>query len=260
MKVEIEELRAWVDDELDAATASKVAALVEHDPQLQELADHMRQSQLPYREAFEQRPTPTVPTALRRQVESIRHTDNSTKNKNRMPFALALTGMLTTLLAGYLFGSYNKSESALATTSIAIEDLGFASAVASYQALYSRETVADVKDNNLSALNERLSKNSWLSIQAPDFEQQGYRFIRAQQLAFAGNPLIQLIYLRSDGLPLALCFMADAGAEFALDINTHFGMSTAEWLNSNTRFVMVSDANKEHLTELYEAVIAQWQG
>jgi len=62
MKVEIEDVRAWVDGELDERQANAVANAVKGDTQLKKAADAVRTSQLPYREAFEQAPVPECRT------------------------------------------------------------------------------------------------------------------------------------------------------------------------------------------------------
>ena len=72
MKVEIEDIRAWVDGELDETQASQVRNAVLSDKRLKQTADKLQASQLPYREAYEKMPMPDVPESLRTKIEALR--------------------------------------------------------------------------------------------------------------------------------------------------------------------------------------------
>ena len=73
MKVKIEDIRAWVDGELDEPQATQVANAVFSDDRLQQSADKLYASQLPYREAYEQIPVPDVPDSLRIKIEALQN-------------------------------------------------------------------------------------------------------------------------------------------------------------------------------------------
>ena len=75
MMVEVEDVRAWVDGELDEHHASDVARAVESDQRLMQASVAMRASQLPYRDAYDQIPVPELPESLRGKIQAckVRH-------------------------------------------------------------------------------------------------------------------------------------------------------------------------------------------
>jgi len=69
--VEAEDIRAWVDGELDDDRAREVASAVSTDERLRQTATAMRASQLPYQEAYEHASTPEIPAGLRSSIEAF---------------------------------------------------------------------------------------------------------------------------------------------------------------------------------------------
>jgi len=143
----------------------------------------------------------------------------------------------------------------------------FARAVAAYQSLYVRETVngADNSPAAVKVITERLTSQTDMPIIIPELE--GYEFVRGQRLAFGDDPLIQLVYIGAEGVPLALCFIpahdvvadAEQNQEHVADLGNYYGLNTAEWKHNGQIFVMVSDASKEKLGELSQSAFKQWQ-
>jgi len=54
MTVEMEDVLAWIDNELEEPRAGQVKKAVMSDKNLQQIADRIRASQLPYSDAYEQ--------------------------------------------------------------------------------------------------------------------------------------------------------------------------------------------------------------
>jgi len=77
MTVELTEIRAWVDGELDEPRASIVGNAVLTDETLRHTAVRMSASLLPYRQAYQQTLAPAVPSSLRaRVINAMREQDN----------------------------------------------------------------------------------------------------------------------------------------------------------------------------------------
>lgn len=261
MKIEIEELRAWVDGELDEQRSRVVGEMVDSDPDMQVLVSRLRASRLQYKQAFEKKASPAMPDSLQQTVNSLRNQLQPSPSRRSLFPVTAAASVLVAALAGYFVGSrpgmLNSPDRVAAMSPVE----GFASTVAAYQSLYVRETVSGIEagDDKVTGLSARLLEQSDLKVQVPDLEALGYTFVRGQQLAFDGKPLVQLIYLPAEGLPLALCFMIDEGSETPLVLEKHFGLSTAEWRQQNKRFVMVSDASENAMSQLYRAAMDQWE-
>lgn len=116
--------------------------------------------------------------------------------------------------------------------------------VASYHAMYARETVQDGESAGqistqalpTQALLRRLQQQG-LSLRIPDLSGQGLQFVRAQQLQFEGRPVLQLVYLPRRGLPVAVCLMpATAQAEQAVQVD---GQHALTWFANGWAYVLI---------------------
>ena len=80
-------------------------------------------------------------------------------------------------------------------------------AASNYHAMYARETVLDGGEASapVAALKARLQTQHNISLQIPDLQPEGLRFMRARQLQFDGKLVIELVYLPQTCPPVALC-------------------------------------------------------
>ena len=300
MKVEIEDIRAWVDGELDEPQASQVRNAVLSDKRLKQTADKLQASQLPYREAYDKTPMPDVPESLRTKIEALRSptvanpavenptVENNTvhnpgtnspnienlpnKAANNSSFkmiGIAASVIIAALIGhlGYLAGANTVTQAAPdASASVETQhNENFARTVAAYQKFYVRETLKGTVAPNPVKVADRLADQTGMQVIIPELE--GYEFMRAQRLSIDGELLLQLVYLGAEGGPLALCYMAvvdgETGSEQSNTTGTttlqnHHGLNTAEWQHNGHRFVIVSDAPEETLTELSQSTRQQW--
>jgi len=265
--IELEELRAWVDGELDASRATQVQQAVSNSAELTEMTASLRASQLPYPDAMETAPAPDVPVELQQKIEDMLNENESLSESGTTPTPaktnsimaaslVAAIGMAITAAGGYFVGSQRAIAPIDSNASIA-ESLGFARAVASYQGFYVRETVEGTSDSNVSQLSARMLNQNDLKVEVPDFSAQGLQFVRAQQLGYGGQPVVQLVYLGNDGLPVAFCYMPEASGFSEVVFANHFGLETAEWVDNNQRFVIVANVDKSNITALYQSALSQ---
>jgi len=75
MTIKIEDIRAWIDGELDEPRACRVGQAVLFDEKLQRTANKLRASQLPYCKAYAQSPVPSVPSRLRVRIQTFKDSD-----------------------------------------------------------------------------------------------------------------------------------------------------------------------------------------
>lgn len=257
--VEPEELLQWVDGELDPARAEQVSLAVQRDAGLAQMTENLRASQLHYKEARDTI-VPGVPEDVRDRVGVLLDESQSPARVSGLMVASLVAGMAVACLCGYLVGS--NSANPVNSSSISAS-MGFAEAVASYQTFYVRETVEGTTNSNVNAVSTRLLEQQDLEVQVPDLSEQGYQFLRAQQLTFNGEPVVQLVYLAEEGLPVALCYMPlQSGSETKSDtavFANYFGLNTVEWTTADSRIVIVSNSRKDHLKALHRSAVAQWQ-
>ncbi len=294
MKVEIEDIRAWVDGELDKHQADRVANAVASSERLQQTADKMCASRLPYSDAYEQTQTPDVPESLRLNIEALQNRpvqnlplqnlslenpslqNPATENQDApdLPAIAAnnsffkIGGIAASVAMAALIGYLGYVAGASTTTratpdvSASVGSPGFAQTVAAYQKFYVRETLMGTVAPSPSKVAKRLENQTGMQVIIPELE--GYEFMRAQRLTYDGELLLQLVYLGAEGGPLALCYTmaldSEAGSDLteATTLQKYHGLNTAEWRHNGHRFVLVADAVEKKLIKLSHATRQQW--
>jgi anti-sigma factor RsiW len=118
---------------------------------------------------------------------------------------------------------------------------GWKAVVASYQSLYSSDTLAD-DDSSPTEMQAQLAQVSQLVgadlTKLPQVD--GLTFKRAQVLGFKGKPLVQLAFVRSDGTPVALCIIK-AKTKDSKPINSEelSGMAAASWNSDGLAYLLI---------------------
>ena len=276
MTVEVEEIRAWVDGELDESRANEVANAVLADDKLQRLADALRASVLPYQQAYKQISVPEVPESLRESIATLQKptsvttkNNGATKNKqaannNWFKYTGIAASVMLAALVGYMAGNNTVTSVApdVSESANSLDADNFAQTVATYQKFFVRDTLKGTIPPNPVKVSEQLANQTGMQVVIPELE--GYEFMRAQRLTFDGNLLLQLIYLGAEGLPLALCYMIDADSVQGNETDTitaikkHHGLNTAEWRQNGHRFVIISDAPEGKIEALSKSTKEQW--
>ena len=121
--------------------------------------------------------------------------------------------------------------------------------VASYHAMYARETVQDGEPAGLptQALLRRLQQQG-LVLRIPDLSGQGLQFVRAQQLQFEGRPVLQLVYLPRQGLPVAVCLIpATDQVEQAVQVD---GQQALTWFSSGWAYVLIGSLPVQDMQQI----------
>jgi anti-sigma factor RsiW len=247
-------LRAYVDGELDPTRREQVELLLAHRPDLQHTVDALRASCLPYRAAYDAQQLPPVPDRLMQQVSTYAHLAQGAQSSfaevqpPRRRTALHLGwAMAASFAAGWavpwrLAGP--STEQPLAPA--------WAQAIASYHALYVRATVDQQfdKPEQLANLLDGLTADQKQRLGVPDLSPMGWAFRRVQRLGFEGRPLLQMVYLSAEGVPIALCALPVTkaeGMEAPLKIARLQGQTVAHWVDRGLAFVLVADLGSEML-------------
>lgn len=135
---------------------------------------------------------------------------------------------------------------------------GWASFVASYQMLYTAETLnrANPSSSDTSAQLRHVSDAVGLDLNAlPDIA--GLTFKRAQVLGFRGAPLIQIAYQRPDGTPVALCIIqSDPQPTDTMAEGESKGLQTVRWTQDGHGFLLIGDMDPKPLREAAEIFAA----
>lgn len=281
-----EEMVLYADGDLSAERYQEIVEAAAHDPELAEILAALDASRLPFQTAFASKDEPAMPDHLRNTLQQLvddtvaqdaspdaspdatlepqaiaRPASQSDTPQQQWPTRfLQAACVLLSLGVGYVVGTGGISLKAPPAEVASASS--WVSRVADYQSLYVPNTVRNISVDRAASEEklQRLAATSNLKTAIPDLSAEGYAFVRAQELGFEGQPLVQLVYYSEGRPPLALCFMAsDATTESDLQLQTFHGLGTASWVADNQRFVIVAEESPDTLKDLYRNVIDQFK-
>ncbi|MCP2084557.1 UNVERIFIED_ORG: anti-sigma factor RsiW [Paraburkholderia sediminicola] len=114
-------------------------------------------------------------------------------------------------------------------------------AAASYQQLYSRDTLANVEADPalVAKTTAQIRDDDGLAIRIPDLSAYGLTFKRVQRLRFNDKPLIQIVYLPKQGVPVALCVMKEAKPDAGTATRQVASMTVVTWRQSELGYALI---------------------
>jgi anti-sigma factor RsiW len=260
MKIDENTLRAYVDGELSPAERSSVELAVEHSEDLRAQLAAMRASCLPYRAAFDAQVVPAMPEALQRQLAALSAVSvasvasaaqvvqpvaapkyaQSGWFQNRLALAASFAvGALAAMVFGAMWTKPDASSTVTAD---------WVKAIASYQALYVRDTVDRAADSDERAFKviRDFEAETQAKLIVPNLSAAGLEFKRIQRLGFresdTDKPLIQMAYLPAKGKPGALCVLQTKGnTDSAVKAQRMENLSIVTWKRGNLSYVLAVD-------------------
>jgi len=238
-----ETLTAYLDGELDAATASAIDAALATDDAL---AERLGTLDFPM-QALQTVMAPAVlgaPALPAELTETAQTAPASAAQQRRGGFGgLALVAsFFVGMVATTLVIPKSAPDSAFS---------GWTAAVASYQSLYVTETLsgatqdADVTASVLARATEEFDVDL-----APAIELEGFEFKRAQMLGFRGKPLLQMAYLSPEGTPLALCLIRTDTPDKASEQVEMFDLAGVSWVKDGVGYFLIGGDNATQIDDL----------
>jgi anti-sigma factor RsiW len=263
-----EDILQYVDGDMNEVSASKLRADIERDSSLSQRVDAMLASQLPYSMAYKLNPPPPIPDTVKQSISTwtdVARNAPHTQSKSALgswKIASIAVAVGASFALGYLAANFNSTSSDSlqhqTLTASSNDDDAWVQRVADYQSLYVQETVGHIKNGKGRAIEllTELATKTDIENTIPDLSSFGYQFVRAQQLGFNDQPLVQLVYTSPGKKPLALCFMPSEGVnQSALTLSHHENLSAANWRTSTQRYVIIADESAESIESI--AVHAQ---
>ena len=250
MVIDDRDLLAYADGQLAPARRAEIEAAIASSADVTGRVNAMRLSALPYAAAFEAQILPPVPRELSDRIAALAGADSRRRQRGQSAWPKLATafaaGVLCCAIALKLLSSGVTGSSATAHTEPWIQ------AVADYQQLYSRATVARVtEDPQLSA---RVISDLWsadgMRVVVPDLRAAGLTFKRVQRLSFHGQPVVQMVYLPEQGEPVALCVTRDARPDEKPRAQQIGELSTVAWRHGELGYVLLGKAPAEVLMDL----------
>ena len=213
-------LTAYLDGELEAADRVRIETALASDVDLQTRLELLDVPLAPLRDAMEQ---------IAHNAPAL---DVSAHVAPSRGFPFAVAG--GSLAAGLVLGAILMTQ-----LTPAPKQPGWIDYVASYQALYSTATLAGINDGpetralQLQQVSAAVGRSLEEASRIP-----GLDFKRAQTLGFKGKPLVQMAYLTSDGVPLALCVIAKAQAADLKQMERE-GLQAASWSDGSHAYLLI---------------------
>ena len=250
MSIDETDLLAYADGDLSPARMAEVDAVVARAPELAARLAVMRASVLPYRAAYEAQPLPPLPTSLSTRVADLIEAESRRQRARRSSgprfVAAFAAGVVCCALSWTLLSTWQP----LALTARGVAP--WIQAVADYQQLYSRETLADVTEDH--QLSERIIGElrvvDGMTVRVPDLRSAGLTFKRVQRLSFHRQPVVQMVYLPAHGDPIAVCITRDVRADEDPHVQQVDELSTVSWRRGNLGYVLLGKAPAQSMLEL----------
>ncbi|WP_082508677.1 anti-sigma factor family protein [Burkholderia sp. Leaf177] len=279
-------LMAYVDGELPLHEREEVERELRTSPDVAERVALLQASRLPYRDAFAGQKLPPVPASLTAKIEEMARAaklkaENQTAHPNvgvndpvverapGSPVASTIRSRLRVapawLAVAFLGGAFacglvlrlgpGAGPASNVGASIASVGTGVSpwiTAAASYQQLYSRDTVANVNsdtDLSIKTVNE-IRQDDGLALRIPDLSAAGLTFKRVQRLRFNNKPLVQIVYLPKEGAPIALCVMKEVKPDAPVADQKVASMTVVTWRQAELGYALIGQPQGVDLTTL----------
>ncbi|WP_213777104.1 anti-sigma factor [Caballeronia sp. dw_276] len=279
-------LMAYVDGELPLHEREEVERELRTSPDVAERVALLQASRLPYRDAFAGQKLPPVPASLTAKIDEMARAaklkaesqtsqpdvsvnDPVVERAPGSPASPTIRSRLRVapawLAVAFLGGAFacglvlrlgpGAGPASNVGASIASVGTGVSpwiTAAASYQQLYSRDTVANVNsdtDLSIKTVNE-IRQDDGLALRIPDLSAAGLTFKRVQRLRFNNKPLVQIVYLPKEGAPIALCVMKEVKPDAAVADQKVASMTVVTWRQAELGYALIGQPQGVDLTAL----------
>jgi anti-sigma factor RsiW len=249
MNVDETLLLAYVDGELSADRRAEVEAAAAHSPEVAGKLVALRASALPYAAAFEKQIIPPLPPELSKRISDLASVSTGPAIAWRRSRATSRVWLAAAFFAGAMISG---SLVSLMPTRGGAADSSWVKAIADYQSLYTRETVANITEDRVvtEKVLDGLRQNDGMQVLIPDLRSAGLTFKRVQRLSVHNQAVVQIVYLPEHGDPVALCLTRSARPDAVPEGRLVDNMQTVEWRQDGLDYVLLGRGMQLNLAEL----------
>lgn len=287
MKIDDIVLMSYVDNELSPEERKQVEQEIRASRDLADRVALLEASRLPYRQAFAQQKLPPVPASLKNSIDDLLRAhaarassdtdraeglhagsanDPTVTHAPRTPPSSPIRSRLRVappwLAVAFVAGAFccgvvlrfapgpGSDSATLASTSMSAAP--WVQVAASYQQLYSRETVAQSSPDAAATTRtiDAIHHDDRIAVRVPDLRAAGMRLVGAQRLRFHGRPLAQLVYLPEKGEPVALCVIKEKKPDQAVSSQRINGMDVVTWRQAELGYALIGAPNGSDLAAI----------
>lgn len=247
MRIDDTILMAYVDDELDAEEARRVAAALEHDPEAQARVRLLRESASLAQSLFSTAPYEQVsPVVARAASGSAPRKAPPRRWRIALPLAASIIGAVL-FAGGFLFGEFRGGRQASFSERLLDE-------VADYHAIYAMEDEhqVEVSAQRIAHIETWLGDRLHRKLKVPDLSDRGLIFQGARLLVVDGHRVAQLLYHWPDRPhePFALCISPGGHGEREFMTDRRQGLSLVVWRSKGYSYVVAGWAETSLLRDI----------
>jgi anti-sigma factor RsiW len=244
-------LVAYVDGELDAATAREVEQALESSPAARNTVAKLRASAALVRAAFAEALHEPPPPGL---VALLRAAPRRTRPARRWLAFAASIALLIGAAGGFLVA---RQLEPAAPAQASIERL--MADVADYHRVYAREQrhLVEVAAAETPHIEEWLGRRLKGQLQIPNLSAQGLEFQGGRLLAFEGRPMAELIYKPADGPPIGLCITFASPGMSGAATTQQGDLTISHWVDNGYIYSVVGWAPDRRIRAIADSVRAQ---
>jgi anti-sigma factor RsiW len=254
MSIDETDLLAYADGYLSPERMGEVEAMVARSPELAARLAAMCASVLPYGAAYEAQPLPPPPARLSARIADLIEADSRRQQPRRSSGPRLVAAFAAGVVCCAISWTLLSTGPPLTLTARGVPP--WIQAVADYQRLYSRETLANViEDHQLSErVISELRVADGMSVRVPDLRSAGLTFKRVQRLSFHRQPVVQMVYLPEHGDPIAVCVTRDMRPDEDPRVQQIDELSTVTWRRGNLGYVLLGKAPGQAMLELAQSM------
>jgi len=244
------QLSAYLDGELDPATAAKVEERLATDPAAQAELDALMEADAFAQDAYAAELDAPVPFALAQKIK------NAPMPQSAVPKPRPIWGALAASLVVFALGGVGGY--ALKGQTAPVQTAGWLADIADYHAVYASQGrhLVEVGAEESDHIETWLGNTIGTSFTIPDMTSFGLTFEGGRLLVANGKPVAQLMYRDAAGTVVALCLQRSnapsAGAP-AFNAQTLNGFDFVSWNAGDANYVVIGPNGRPDLGDIAAA-------
>ncbi len=267
MAVTDEELTAYLDGVLSEKDYARVAAAVAAEPALQGRLDALRLPGGLMSAAYDLSAmgAPQMPAALQEKMAQAQLIQSDAAmppvagvapvvppvhaaNTNTAPRLLWPVALAASFALGMVAMSIMRPAE---PEQVAAAKPGWVATVASYQSLYTTETLSGSPQDPAASQAILARAETELGVDLSGaLNIEGLTFKRVQLLAIDGAPLIQMAYLDAQGQPFAFCLTMRDAEDRGNKTGMSWDLATSSWIEDGVGYVLVGGQDTDRVGEI----------
>jgi anti-sigma factor RsiW len=252
MTISDEKLLAYADGLLTPAEITEIDRLLAVDADARETLAALKQSDLPYREASE---TLIDVPDLSHLTAHIQSHQPARRSSFTSRYAALAASIAVFFVVGLLAGQHVFPPGTPKPTQWAV----WVDRIASYQALYTRQTLAfgNPPVARRTGQMQLVSTLRGAPVTAPKLTSLDADYKGAKVFAIDGKPLAQIASLPKSGAPFWLCLMNTDKPDHAPKFSTAHGLNVASWRSKGIAYGCVGKTPRDVMDRYIDAMRTQ---